>query len=1588
MKTLNATVPLRSWPINLSYEQDFYQHRSEFSVDNLPLGQYVISVAESTNFKSSELYKRVVFTVTEMGVISQNNNSSIQRLLVANRESGQPMTGVKVEQWTLKRGSNNSRSEKVGEQISDNNGSVSFKLSRNKSYQYKYYNGDDKFEPNNRYYGRGDFRGNRNYERTSFFLDRKIYRPGQTIYFKGIVMEINNERKPKIIPNRNYEVTFFDSNRQKIAAQTLKTNEFGSFQGTFVAPEGGLLGSFSISTNNSGINFNIEEYKRPKFEVEIKKPTASTNLNQTIEISGSANAFAGYPIDGAKVSYRVTRQAFFPWCPWWRIPSYYNRNQAEIKNGTVETNEDGIFKLSFETLPDNTILESDQPEYNFVITADVTDGSGETRSASFSLRAGTIGFKISHNLPKVIDREAIENFVVTTSNLNGNFIAVDVEARLMELLKPQAVIKNRIYEAPDVNLMRKEVFKEKFPEYAYSDEAEAHTWKVKEESWKSSWKTKENEKKSLPKKSIGPGTYKLELKGTDANGKVATLESIIEVYSEKGGVIPGVNNVWMEDVDKKYKVGEKLSVTILANTAAPIFYQLHRNDVIMSEGWKTIDLADQISRLISNEDKGNFFLNIFYIKNNRFFSEHRVVSVPWSDKVLNITTSTFRNKLKPGAEETWTFNIAGEQKDKVAAEVVAAMYDASLDAFKSNEYGMNLWPSNYSRNAIQATGFGIANQRGNHPRQAYYNPKIIRNYPSLNLFGYYPYDSEGGMVLYEMNSSSRGRAPRMKSAAPMAAEMDMEKSEAVVLSDSMEILSPGGDGFSNNDESGSTEDAPPSDAVRTNLDETVFFLPQLKTDENGNFGFSFTMNEALTSWKLLLQAHDQELRTGTLTKEVVTQKELMVVPNPPRFFREGDRIEFTAKVVNLTEKEMKGTVALDLANALTQENFDQIISNNKSQSFSLKGKSSESFSWSISVPNGAPPLTHKVIAQAGNFSDGEQEDRPVLTNRMMVTETFPMPVRAGETKKFNFDRIKQVQKSGTAIAHQYSIEFTSNPAWYAVLALPYLMEYPHGCNEQIFSRYYANTIASGIANKYPKIKGVFDQWENTDALLSNLSKNEDLKTALLTETPWVLQAQSEAEQRKNIGLLFNLVKLGSEQKKAISQLASRQESNGGFAWFKGGRTNAYMTEYILTGFQRLNKMGFQTDDRVPGILKKGVKFIDQEFVKAYNELKERLDKEGKKLDPKKQYIGHRQIHYLFARSFFKESIPSNAKEAYDFYQKQIEEYWTKFGLQNQAQIALILNRTNRHEQAMGLIKSFRERALHHDELGMYWKISNGYFWYNNMLETHAFLINCLQEIDPQQRELEDLQTYLLKNKQTNAWETTKSTALAIYALLMTGEQAGSSLAESKLVNIDIGSNPLSIDKAEAGTGYFRKDFDEKSIPAAANSVQVVNPNKNIAWGATYFQYFEDLDKITTFTETPLTIDKEVFLEEKTTDGPILKAIDQVNLKPGDRLKVRIEIRVDREMEFVHLKDHRASGLEPENVLSQYKYQGSLGYYESTLDASTNFFISYLPKGTHVFEYPLRVVHNGDFSNGITTLQSMYAPEFSSHSKGVRIKVGD
>ena len=723
--------------------------------------------------------------------------------------------------------------------------------------------------------------------------------------------------------------------------------------------------------------------------------------------------------------------------------------------------------------------------------------------------------------------------------------------------------------------------------------------------------------------------------------------------------------------------------------------------------------------------------------------------------------------------------------------------------------------------------------------------------------------------------------------------------------------------------------------------------------------------------------------------QTVTQKELMVIPNAPRFLREGDEIVISTKIANLTKKALSGEAKLELVDALTGKDISSELfkpSGGGGQGdFKVDSLGNTQVSWKLTIPQGIQAVQYTVSAVAENFSDGEQNLLPVLTNRILVTETLPMWVRSNQTKTFNLKKLKTTQ-STTLAHHKLTLEITSNPAWYAVQALPYLMEYPYECNEQTFSRYYANTLATHIANSNPRIQEVFNQWANSDALLSNLEKNQELKSLLIQETPWLRDAQSETEQKKRIALLFNLNKMNSEQARALNKLQQNQRGSGAWPWFNGGRDSRYITQHIVTGFGHLKHLSFTTNSgEMQSVIKKAIGYLDNEFVKEFNEMR----KYANNIDD--DHLSRTQIHYLYMRSFFSDIKTSKkVDEITAYYYGQAQKYWKNKNLYSRGMLSLIMHRADDSKTAEKILRALEENSITSEELGMYWKSNtSSWYWYQAPIETQALLIEAFSEIHPTDvSTIDNLKIWLLKNKQTSQWKTTKATTEAVYALLLQGSDwlsvtdavdvlvGGEKIEPSKLENV----------KVEAGTGYYKTSWSGAEVKPKMGEVQISKKGDGIAWGALYWQYFEDLDKITA-AETPLKLKKKLFLKKNTDTGEEISEItSETHLKVGDLVRVRIELRADRQMEFVHMKDMRAAGFEPINVISRYKWQDGLGYYEATKDASTNFFFDYLPKGVYVFEYDLRVNNAGNFSNGITTIQSMYAPEFSSHSEGVRVQV--
>ena len=1647
-----AMKPVKSWSLSLPDPKDYQQHSTEIKIDGLANGVYFILASIDENFSLSKniLAKQVTY-VSNISYIHNSNNE----YYVLHRDKGLPLVNTQVQVWDTRYNYQSGGNEEIKAEkyTTDKNGM--FKMKESKDYrnfllQLKN-NTDELFMDDNEGYNTYNGYEGEAKPQAFLFTDRSIYRPGQTVYFKGIVIQKNKTtKKSEVLPNYKTKILLRDANYQKAAELTVTTNEFGSYKGSFKLPEGVLNGQFSLldSNTNSQQQFSVEEYKRPKFFAEVQKPKGTYRLNDSINVTGTAKAYAGNNIDGAKVKYRVVRKVQYPvWWGWgyFKRGGYGRNEETEITNGEVMTDAKGEFKITFKALPDESVDKKSQPTFYYEISADITDINGETRSGNTSVAVAYQMLQLNIDMPEKIAADSLKNLTIRSTNLNDIFEKANVNVTITKVKSPDKIFRERYWDMPDQFIMSKDEYSTIFPYDIYKDEDQMSKWPMGEKVIDFTDSTNEKLNKTNADKiasifSISPsfgrdrgGWYKITATTKDKYGEEVKAEKYIQLTDASGQAKGTAEAITVDVIKGKAEPGEQINYTIA--TGFDNVWMIHTMNTMNQKPGTTYEtfqknIPSKVSYPVYEDYRGGMAVNYAFVQHNRVYKVGESFDIPWSNKELNISYETFRDKLLPGANEKWTVKITGSKGEKVAAEMLAGMYDASLDQFKPHSWNsLNIWPGLYNAVSWTENGFNkVESEEHNNSEQEYVATKE-KTYDRLGVknsdneaeyIDFLSFDNYRNLMARQ-SDELRASGAVMNSkvvttmAAPMADKGTMEMAEGYVVSESKrkeagKIVGRSRDTITSQVPFLKVSENEAPVQIRKNFNETAFFFPDLKTDENGNVSFSATIPEALTQWKLMTLAHTKDLASGYSTKNIVTQKPLMVQPNAPRFLREGDKMEFSAKIVNLGDSNVTGTAQLELLDAATNKPIDSWFKNVlPAQNFSVAAGQSFAVKFPMEIPlNFNSAMTYRIIAKTNNASDGEEMTLPVLTNRMLVTESMPINMRGVTTKQFKFEKLNSLPSGeGWGGAHHaLTVEYTSNPAWYAVQALPYLMEYPYECAEQTFNRYYANALATFISNSTPKIKTVFEKWKTIDtaALQSNLEKNQELKSALLEETPWVLDAQNENQQKKNIALLFDMVKMSSEMDKAFNKLKEMQSSNGGFVWFKGGPDDRYITQYIITGIGHLRKLNALSGDnyqKVKPIVDKAIVYLDKKIKEDYDYLIRY------KSVLKNNNLSSTAIQYLYMRSFFNEyKIAESSTTAYNYYRGQSQKYWLSNSKYMQAMIALALHRTKDETTPKAIIKSLKENAITKEEMGMYWKewTTGGYYWHQAPIESQAMMIEAFSDIDKNNTTVDDLKTWLLKQKQTQNWKTTKATAEACYALLIQPppltpqrEDLKPSIinlnAENE-VEIKLGNTIIksSDNKTEAGTGYFKNRIAGDKVKSEMGNIVVTLQSADtklppsVGWGSLYWQYFEDLDKITS-AETPLKLKKQLFIERNTDKGPVLEALaDGAKLKVGDKVKVRIELKVDRDMEYIHMKDMRAACMEPVNVLSEYKYQGGLGYYESTKDASTNFFFGWLNRGSYVFEYPMFVTHAGNFSNGITTIQCMYAPEFTSHSEGIRVSV--
>jgi hypothetical protein len=1613
----------KDWSLNLPNDGDFQSHRMEIRLPGLPVGYYILIASSDHDFKDTDqIIAWAPFFSTQISYISQRNEKSEEEFYILDRETGLPLSGVTAEafrnvfNYTIRKYEN----QKSGEYMTDENGHfilpAVLQNGTNNNVYLRLKMKDDLLVTRNYYRYPVNEPNEKTTLRTSFFTDRGIYRPGQTVYFKGVLIEETGDLH-NIKPGVKTTINFTDVNEQKIATQTFTTNEFGSFNGSFEIPQGLLPGIMTLSNGSGSVTFSVEEYKRPTFEVSFDPVEGNYHLNDSVTIIGKAIAYAGNNIDGADVKYKVVRSARFPfweigwWMPMRSVP------ETEIMQGMLKTAADGSFKVKFKAIPDLSVEKSSKPVFDYVIYADVTDINGETQSSNESVSVGYVSLLLGMDVPGTLDPTRDTVFHLTATNLNGRKTPTAITLNIQRLKQPDRFYRKRLWDKPDLMGMTEKEFHSDFPNDIYSDENIVTNWPVEQDILKKEINTATDslfhfsqfvtrsangEWKMENGNTLMSGNYLLTLKAKDPFGEEVEQKIPFVIYDPSSATVPVQEMDWFVPVKTSGEPGEKAKFLLGSKTEnVNVLFETRVHDTLYSRQWMKLSNNQKLVEIpIQEKFRGNFSVNFIFIRLNRSFQHNVLVKVPFTNKKLDINFETFRDKLYPGQNEEWKIRITNAAKKGVNTEYLTTMYDASLDVFATNKWSFSILKEYYSSLPWEVSG-GFNTASGLYYPLHYNSGEYVSpTYEELDWFGFRLGGGNrnfGGAKIY----------------TPMAAD----KTSSILVQPDEISPSPSQskDGTPENlaNPAEGKKQTPKVETqkgiqIRKDFRETAFFFPSLVTDSAGNLDVKFTVPESLTKWKILGFAFTKQLDYGLTEKEVVTQKDLMVFPNAPRFIRQGDTLIFSAKVINLSERALNGEIVLELTDALTQKNVNLVTSGNQTQSFTILTGQSSAFQWKLAIPNdpSLSLLQYRITARSGDFSDGEEKAFPVLTNRMLVTESLPLPVRDKGSFDFKFDKLLNSSADKTLKNYKLTLEFASNPVWYAVQALPTMddPEYPNADN--IFLSYYTNSIAYFLANSNPAIKQVFESWKtiSKDALVSNLMKNEQLKSSLLQETPWVMEAQDETQRKHRLALFFDRNNMEIKLDQNLKKLQKMQASSGGWPWFDGMQESRYITQDIVTGLGHLDHLGIKNirDDKDTWImLNKAIGYLDEELVKDYNNIRKYYPA---KMD--ENHLGATQIQYLYARSYYFNDIGIKNKvevnTAFHYFQQQAEKYWLQNDLYFQGMIALALNRLGNKTVPEAILKSLSEKALHSKEMGMYWATQSGYEWYQAPIETQSLLIEAYEEITADLKPVDDMKVWLLKQKQTQDWKTGRATAEACYALLLRGTDL---LSVQPEVKINLGKetiDPLKLTdtKVEAGTGYFQVFRNGREISPEMGNIRISKSNEGIAWGALYWQYFEDLDKITPH-QTPLRLEKKLFIERVTPKGKILQPItdyglrntkgqNQIgeDLKIGDMIIVRIILSVDRDLEFVHMKDMRASAFEPltSEQLSGYRYQGGLGYYQSTTDVSTNFFFDHLLKGTWVFEYPLMVNTAGEFSNGITTVQCMYAPEFRAHSEGIRVKV--
>lgn len=1458
-----------------------------------------------------------LMNVTALKTIYRPLPDGTLELVVVDAVSGQPVSEAEVTIYTEKGGGYSPQQTYQA----DKQGTLKLDFLNSNKYWYNAHTAADNAMPilnlwKNDYY----YKESKRKEVLQLFTDRSIYRPGQTVYVSGLAYEMEKD-STRVLADKKYTVSLYDANNNETGKVEVRTNGFGSFSGQFVLPSPCLTGYFSLRAADTSVSFKVEEYKRPTFDVTFEPVKVEYQVGDSIEVVGMAKTFAGAPVQNARVHYNISRS--YAWV--WR---FMGRGSARWE-GEAMTDADGKFSVPVHFEIDSDRRESPLWYYTYNIQADVTDGAGETQQANLSLPLGSTSMVLNmDNLPDNLVKEKKLEIKLTAMNLSGEPVDTPVTYQVVEMEEQK---DGQEKEGRKVLTGTVEANKSFVPEAIYA----------------------------LPS-----GNYRLKLSAKDTQGRECTASKNFLLFSLNDKRPPFVITDWFYQDGLEFDAASPATVYIGSSEKnVYLLYDVFAGNKRLES--KRIELSDSVVsfRFPYKKEYGDGILvSMAFVKDGRLYSHNARIMKPAPEKKLQLKWTTFRDKLRPGQQEEWKLTVLYPDGSPAEAEMLATMYDASLDKIYSAhklDFGVDFhyvvpltyWNTSYMRNAYLYVDFPLKRLRA-----------VPLEYSELII------PSTGRMEAMVVGYGGSPRATlagalKIRGRSAANAVMNQEAVTDMVLQEEMVETS-----AQEKVEMGSSEElAETGDIqIRENFAETAFFYPQLRTNEKGEVSISFVLPESLTRWTFMGLAHTRNVDYGKIEATATASKEFMLQPNMPRFVRVGDKANIAASLMNLSDKGVKGTVRMELFNPETEKVFYS-----QKQKFDVKGGETGHVNFTFEVSDKYAVMACRMVADGDTFSDGEQRYIPVLTDKQWVTETVPLNVNGEGAHTFSLENLFN-KHSKTASEQRLTVEFTAHPAWYAVQALPVVAN-PQ--NEDALSwatAYYAHSLAAFIVKENPRIKQVFDSWKaqggTKETFMSNLQKNQELKNILLAETPWLAEATNEAEQKQRIATLFDLNTMNSQLAVSVEKLGELQNADGAWSWYKGMQGSRYVTTQVMEMLVRLNALTHQdADSRMQPMIQKGFEYLGKQAAEEYKSMKEAEKKGAVGIRPSEQVLRYLYICALDGKAPVDEKVNRYFIDKLSGEGKELTIYGKALG-------AIILQQSGKVAEARLFMQSLMEYSVVTDEMGRYFDTPKArYSWFSYKIPTEVAAMEAIQRITKDTKAIDEMKRWLLKQKQTQTWETPIATADAVYALMATG--ASDLLANTGGVEITLGKEVIRT-PADNAIGYIKKTVSGDVMNI--KKVSVDKEGTGMGWGAVYAQYLESMDQIGE-QGNGLSVSRQLYKGDEALN-------ESVPLKVGDKITVRLTVKADRDMDFVQIKDDRAACMEPLQAVSGFRWGNGLGYYQATKDASTQFFIDQMRKGTYVIEYQVYVNRTGEYQAGIATVQSAYAPEFGGHTGGYRVMV--